>query len=142
MKSRYLVIISIIIVLGIIIGTQRKPPKDEINLSSYDVATFAGGCFWCMEAAFESAEGVVESVSGYTGGDLSNPIYEQVTRGDTGHFEAVQVYYEPDKIAYNELLEVFWRNIDPTDDSGQFVDKGTQYKTAIFFHDINQKNQA
>jgi peptide-methionine (S)-S-oxide reductase len=106
------------------------------------VATFAGGCFWCMEPPFESLKGVVSVTSGYTGGDVANPTYQQVSDGGTGHYEAVQVRYDPQQITYAQLLEVFWRNIDPTDDGGQFCDRGPQYRAAIFFHDAAQKQAA
>ncbi len=102
-------------------------------------ATFAGGCFWCMTPPFERLEGVKEVVSGYTGGTKENPTYEEVSSGKTGHLEAVQVVYDPSKITYGELLDVFWRQIDPTDAGGQFVDRGTQYRTAIFYHTPEQK---
>ncbi|MDP2211074.1 MAG: peptide-methionine (S)-S-oxide reductase MsrA [Candidatus Aquicultor sp.] len=105
-------------------------------------ATFAGGCFWCMEAAFKLQQGVVSAVSGYSGGHTENPTYDAVSTGTTGHYEAVQVTYDPSKISYERLLEVFWHNIDPTDAYGQFADKGTQYKTAIFYHDETQKQMA
>ena len=114
----------------------------EKDLESYEVATFAGGCFWCMEAAFERSDGVAEVISGYTGGRKDNPSYEEVSSGTTGHYEAIQVYYDPDKISYEDLLGLFWRNIDPTDGGGQFVDRGSQYKTAIFYHNENQKELA
>lgn len=119
--------------------------KQEISTENYEdlkIGTFGGGCFWCMEAAFEEADGVAESVSGYTGGETKNPTYEQVSRGETGHYEAVQVYYDPEKITYSQLLEIFWRNINPTDQGGQFADRGSQYKTAIFYHDEEQKTLA
>ena len=103
-------------------------------------ATFAGGCFWCVESDFEKAPGVVKVISGYTGGTQDNPTYE--TYGDTGHVEAVQVYYDSSKIAYEQLLDVFWRHIDPTDPAGQFVDRGPQYRSAIFYHDEEQKGLA
>jgi peptide methionine sulfoxide reductase msrA/msrB len=102
-------------------------------------ATFAGGCFWCMESVFENIPGVIEVVSGYTGGHTENPTYEEVCSGKTGHFEAVQVTYDPEKVTYEELLEVFWKNIDPTDPGGQFVDRGPQYRTAIFYHSESQR---
>jgi peptide methionine sulfoxide reductase msrA/msrB len=107
-----------------------------------EVATFAGGCFWCVEADFEKVNGVEEAISGYTGGQEKNPTYEEVSSGTTGHVEAVQVFYDPEKISYPELVEVFWRSIDPTDEGGQFVDRGAQYKTAIFYHDEHQRRQA
>lgn len=105
-------------------------------------ATFAGGCFWCVEADFEKVEGVVEVISGYTGGHKDNPTYEAVSAGGTGHVEAVQVLYDPDKVSYKELLDVFWRHVDPTDPDGQFVDRGRQYRTAIFYHDEEQMRLA
>jgi peptide methionine sulfoxide reductase msrA/msrB len=110
--------------------------------STFEKATFAGGCFWCMERPFEKLEGVVDVISGYTGGQKDNPTYEEVSAGQTGHLEAVQITYDPNKINYSELLDTFWRQIDPTDPFGQFVDKGTQYKTAIFYHTQEQKSLA
>ncbi|MGD2095978.1 MAG: peptide-methionine (S)-S-oxide reductase MsrA [Desulfobacterales bacterium] len=108
----------------------------------YKTATFAGGCFWCVESDFEKVDGVIAAVSGYTGGDMANPTYKQVSAGGTGHAEAIQVHYDPDKISYEELLDVFWRHVDPTDDGGQFVDRGSQYRPAIFYHDEEQKRIA
>lgn len=105
-------------------------------------ATFAGGCFWCTEADFEKLPGVVKVLSGYTGGSKENPTYEEVSSGGTGHVEAIQVYYDPSKIPYGELLDFFWRHIDPTDQGGQFVDRGPQYRSAIFYHDEEQKRLA
>lgn len=106
------------------------------------VATFAGGCFWCMEPPYEKLEGVSDVVSGYTGGELEDPTYEQVSSGRTGHLEAVQVHYDPETVSYEELLQVFWRNVDPTDAGGQFCDRGSQYRTAIFVHDEEQREAA
>ncbi|OGC05237.1 peptide-methionine (S)-S-oxide reductase [candidate division WOR-1 bacterium RIFOXYA12_FULL_43_27] len=105
-------------------------------------AIFAGGCFWCMEPPFEVLDGVLEVNSGYTGGEKSLPSYEEVSSGKTGHFEAVEIVYDPSKISYWKLLEVFWGQIDPTDSEGQFADKGSQYKTAIFYLDEKQKELA
>ncbi|MER3446121.1 MAG: methionine sulfoxide reductase [Candidatus Dadabacteria bacterium] len=102
-------------------------------------ATFAGGCFWCMVLPFEKLEGVVEVIAGYAGGHKKNPTYEEVSAGGTGHIEAVQVTYDPSKITYLQLLEVFWRQIDPTDPGGQFVDRGAQYRSIIFYHNDEQK---
>lgn len=107
-----------------------------------DKATFAGGCFWCMVAPFQEQEGVLQVVSGYTGGHKENPTYREVCSGQTGHYEAVQVTYDPSRISYPELLEIFWRQIDPTDPGGQFHDRGQSYQTAIFYHDEQQKKQA
>ena len=106
------------------------------------VATFAGGCFWCMEHPYDELEGVHKTISGYTGGNTENPTYEEVCSGRTGHAEAVQVYYDPEKISYAELLEVFWRNIDPTQKDAQFCDLGTQYRTAIYYADETEKELA
>ena len=102
-------------------------------------ATFAGGCFWCTESDFEKIDGVTEVVSGYTGGETADPTYEQVCSGRTGHLEAIQVTYDPDKVTYDRLLDAFWRHIDPTDAGGQFVDRGSQYAPAIFYHTEEQR---
>lgn len=107
-----------------------------------DIATLAGGCFWCMEPPFEGLEGVEKVVAGYTGGDVDNPSYEEVSSGKTGHYEAIQITYDPRKISYDKLLDIFWRQIDPTDAGGQFADQGSQYKTAIFYHNQMQKDLA
>ena len=96
------------------------------------VATFAGGCFWCVESDFDKVPGVKETISGYTGGTVENPTYKQVTAGGTGHFEAVQIRYDPTQVSYERLLHVFWRSVDPTDGGGQFCDRGDSYRTAIF----------
>ncbi len=105
-------------------------------------ATFAGGCFWCMESPFEKRAGVIEVVSGYTGGQTANPTYEEVCSGKTGHLEAVQITYDPDTITYEELLDIYWKQIDPTDSGGSFVDRGSQYTPAIFYHNQEQKQLA
>jgi len=105
-------------------------------------ATFAGGCFWCMEAAFDGVPGVVSTTSGYTGGHSKNPSYGEVSSGSTGHAESVRVAYDPAKVSYAKLLDVYWHNIDPTDASGQFCDKGTQYRSAIFYQGDEQKRLA
>jgi peptide-methionine (S)-S-oxide reductase len=105
-------------------------------------ATFAGGCFWCMEPPFDELNGVISTTSGYTGGKTKNPTYEQVSSGTTGHAEALQVVYDPKKITYEKLLEVFWRNIDPLAADGQFCDFGNQYRSVIFYHDASQKSAA
>ncbi|HCQ5683375.1 TPA: peptide-methionine (S)-S-oxide reductase MsrA [Clostridioides difficile] len=106
------------------------------------LATFAGGCFWCMVKPFDKYDGVIKVVSGYTGGNVENPTYQEVCSGTTGHLEAIQITYDDDIISYDELLNIFWKQINPTDDGGQFGDRGTQYKTAIFYHDEEQKNIA
>jgi peptide methionine sulfoxide reductase msrA/msrB len=116
--------------------------SNGVAAPAHKTAIFAGGCFWCMEPPFENSKGVIEAVAGYTGGHVENPTYQQVTSGSTGHYEAVQVTYDPEQISYEQLLDVFWRQIDPTDDGGQFADRGTQYFTAIFYNDDEQKKQA
>jgi peptide methionine sulfoxide reductase msrA/msrB len=110
------------------------------NTANLSLATFAGGCFWCTEADFEKVPGVVKVISGYTGGSQPNPTYENYA--NSGHVEAVQVYYDPQKVSYQELLDYFWRHVDPTDPGGQFVDRGPQYSSAIFYHDAEQKRLA
>ncbi|MBI3293057.1 MAG: peptide-methionine (S)-S-oxide reductase MsrA [Elusimicrobia bacterium] len=105
-------------------------------------ATFAGGCFWCMQPPFEQLPGVVRVTAGYTGGHKANPTYEEVCSGTTGHAEAVQVLVDPTQVSYDKLLEVFWRNIDPTTTNAQFADVGTQYRTAIFYHSEEQRTLA
>ena len=106
------------------------------------VATFAGGCFWCMQPPFDKKAGVLKTIVGYTGGTVKDPSYSQVTTGSTGHAEAVQIYFDPEKVTYDDLLREFWRNIDPTQAEGQFADRGSQYRTAIFYHDEDQKKRA
>lgn len=105
-------------------------------------ATFAGGCFWCMQPPFDKLKGVVETTVGYTGGQKVNPAYKEVSSGTTGHCEAIEIIFDPAQISYAELLDVFWRNIDPTDSGGQFVDRGNQYRAAIFYHNEEQKQLA
>ena len=105
-------------------------------------ATFAGGCFWCIEADFEKLDGVLSVTSGYTGGDVADPTYQQVSKGGTGHAEAVRVVYDPAVVTYDELLHHFWRNIDPTVENRQFCDVGDQYRAAIFYHDAAQREAA
>jgi methionine-S-sulfoxide reductase len=106
------------------------------------VATFAGGCFWCMEPPFDRVEGVEATLSGYTGGSESRPAYKQVAYGLTGHRETLRVIYDPERVSYQRLLEVYWRNVDPTDEGGQFVDRGRQYAPAIFVHSDAQRRAA
>ena len=118
-------------------GDMRASERDHLK-----TATFAGGCFWCVEADFEKMDGVISVTSGYTGGRTDRRTYEEVCSGRTGHLEAVQVVYDPDRVSYQDLLAVFWRHVDPTDDGGQFVDRGPQYRTAIFYHDEEQKRLA
>lgn len=105
-------------------------------------ATFAGGCFWCMETPFDETPGVTSTTAGYTGGREANPTYDEVSAGTTGHAEAVEIVYDPAKVSYETLLEVFWHNVDPVTPDQQFCDKGRQYRTAIFYHDEEQKRLA
>ena len=131
-------------------ATENTPTVKDISVSNpyaptdpnLAVATIAGGCFWCVEAGYEKIPGVVEVVSGYTGGESKNPTYKQVSAGGTGHTEAAQVYYDPTKITYNGIVQALWRIADPTDDKGQFVDRGTQYRPAIFYNNEQEKQIA
>jgi peptide methionine sulfoxide reductase msrA/msrB len=111
-------------------------------MAKMELATFAGGCFWCMVAPFEKMDGVIEVVSGYTGGHKEDPTYKEVCSGATGHYEAVQITFDPNQISYEKLLEIFWQQIDPTDPGGQFNDRGQSYETAIFYHDEEQRRKA
>ncbi len=153
MKTLIYVTLSLIFMVGAVLlfltGNQRSEAvqkgmktdmgKEEMKLQT---ATFAGGCFWCTQADFEKLSGVVKVISGYTGGTKENPTYVEVSSGKTGHVEAIQVYYDPNKITYEELLDYFWKHVDPTDAGGQFVDRGSQYRSVIFFHDEEQKRLA
>jgi peptide-methionine (S)-S-oxide reductase len=116
-----------------------NPGKEAPDLA---IATFAGGCFWCMEPPFDSIDGVISTTSGYTGGSKENPTYKEVSRGSTGHAEAVRITYDPERVSYEQLLEVFWHNIDPTMAEGQFCDWGNQYRSEIFYHNEKQKQLA
>jgi peptide methionine sulfoxide reductase msrA/msrB len=109
---------------------------------NYQLATFAGGCFWCMVKPFDQEPGIKRVVSGYTGGHKENPTYKEVCSDTTGHFEAVQIVFDPEVFPYSKLLEIFWRQIDPTDPGGQFYDRGSSYRTAIFYHNEQQKMEA
>ncbi|HMA75843.1 MAG TPA: peptide-methionine (S)-S-oxide reductase MsrA, partial [Candidatus Krumholzibacteriaceae bacterium] len=117
----------------------ENPMNKEDKIKS---ATFAGGCFWCLEADFEKVDGVAKVISGYTGGKAENPSYREVCSGKTGHLEAVQIYYDSTITDYRKLLEVFWRHIDPSDGGGQFIDRGAQYTSAIFYHNERQRKLA
>ena len=122
--------------------TEDTMIEEKTEESGLKQATFAGGCFWCVEADLEKVDGVKEAISGYTGGHTENPTYEEVSSGKTGHAEAVRVIYDPEAVTYKELLDVFFRHIDPTDPDGQFVDRGNQYRSEIFYHDKQQKQAA
>ena len=122
-------------------GQENEMGNNE-DSGRVEKATFAGGCFWCTEADFEKVPGVIRAVSGYTGGHTKNPTYGEVCAGGTGHLEAVQVYFDPSKVGYGELLDLFWTHVDPTDAGGQFVDRGPQYGSAIFYHGAEQRRLA
>ncbi len=144
MKS--LIIILMLLTAGIFAcdlnNSDSMEQPMENNIKNTETATFAGGCFWCVESDFQKVNGVIKVVSGYSGGDKENPTYKEVSGGTTGHLEAVQAVYDPSKITYKEMLEVFWKHIDPTDAGGQFVDRGEQYGSAIFYHNEDQKTIA
>ena len=147
MKNNYIHFFIILIVLiaafFTINGSSESRDKGKSSVMSVIMkATFSGGCFWCMEPPFEKLPGVSKVISGYTGGKKENPSYKEVATGLTNHAEAIEIHYDPSKISYNDLLEVLWRNIDPTDGSGQFVDRGKQYRPAIFYHNKDQKKLA
>jgi len=135
-------IIMIMVLLFPNIGMAKMTKEINQETSKQEIAIFAGGCFWCMEKPFDELDGVISTISGYTGGNIKNPTYEQVSAGGTGHIESLQVTYDPDEITYQKLLEVFWKNIDPLDDKGQFCDKGEQYKSVIFYKNEQQKQEA
>ena len=142
-------VIAIIVVAAIFLGVravQSTDAKMETPMNAKpqktETAVFAGGCFWCTESDFEKVPGVVEVISGYTGGHVANPTYEQVSAGGTGHVEAVKVVYDPEKVTYAQLLQVFWRHVDPTDAGGQFVDRGSQYRSVIFYANEQERSLA
>jgi peptide methionine sulfoxide reductase msrA/msrB len=140
--------LTIILIAMLVTGGMHMALADEggkkvgAPAKKLEKATFAGGCFWCMEPPFEKLKGVDAVISGYTGGHTENPKYDEVSSGRTGHTEAVEVHYDPALITYAELLDVFWRNIDPTTKDRQFVDTGSQYRTAVFYHSEEQKRLA
>lgn len=142
MRGTLFAIAALVSAIGIYLF-HREVPRAPAPLPDHlATATFAGGCFWCVESDFESFAGVHEAVSGYTGGEVPDPDYGAVSAGRTGHLEAVRVYYDPADVSYGQLLDRFWRGIDPTDGGGQFVDRGAQYTTAIFYHDEEQRRLA
>ena len=141
----YPLILFLILFAGIITfnnNVNSASQNMKISQENLETATFAGGCFWCTESDFEKVNGVVEVVSGYIGGQEKDPTYEQVSAGATGHTEAVQILYDPQQVTYAELLDVFWRHVDPTDAAGQFADRGNQYRPAIFYHNSEQRELA
>ncbi len=134
MKTRWLARLILSLALGVLARAALAAPNEK--------AIFAGGCFWCEESAFEDLPGVVSAVSGYTGGRTADPTYEQVSTGMTGHAESAEITFDPAKISYEQLLQVFWHNIDPTQADGQFCDHGSQYRSAIFYLNDAQKKAA
>lgn len=139
---RVFVLVSIAAVLGTAVVATEPPATGSIKSERSATALFAGGCFWCMEADFEHLSGVQDVESGYAGGTLANPTYEQVGAGGTGHAEAVRVHYDPAKISYPQLLDYFWHHVDPTVQDRQFCDIGNQYRTAIFYQNDAEKDAA
>ena len=128
-------LLAAVVIAGIAAGAAARQAGTEI-------ATFAGGCFWCVESDFDGVPGVLETVSGFTGGSTENPTYREVTAGGTGHREAVRITFDPSRVSYAELLEIFWRSVDPTDAGGQFCDRGRSYETAIFANSAEQRRLA
>lgn len=139
--NRKAIYLSLILIVVALIPTFATTPQTK-QAQHTQTAVFAGGCFWCMETAFEGKTGVISVISGYAGGITKDPTYEEVSSGQTGHAESVQVAFDPTKITYAELLKIFWRNVDPTDSGGQFCDRGTQYRSEIFYQDQTQQQQA
>jgi len=144
---QFLMTLAIIIPAGVLLSagnqTNIEPREDSVKKTNQtETATFAGGCFWCVESTFEGQDGVLDVISGYTGGPEKNPNYEQVSSGTTGHLEAIQITYDPEIISYKTLLEIFFQQIDPTDGQGSFVDRGDHYRPAVFFHTEAQRDQA
>ncbi len=129
-----------VVTVGLAHADDKK--SDQKKEKKTAIATFAGGCFWCMEPPYDDIKGVKRTTSGYTGGTKKDPTYEEVCSGTTGHAEAVEIEYDPAQVTYQQLLDVFWHNIDPTVTNRQFVDRGTQYRPEIFYHDEEQKKLA
>ena len=129
-----IIFLSIICIISLIID------KHAIAENNFKKVYFAGGCFWCMEESFDKVDGVINSISGYSGGKLKNPTYQDVIYKDTGHVETIEITYDNNKITYQDLLNVFWKNIDPFDQYGQFCDKGKSYRSVVFYENKQQKN--
>jgi len=142
MKTRIALSLFLVGLLAACVDTAANDAKSGADKGALQTATFVGGCFWCMEEAFDKVDGVVSTTSGYTGGRTKAPTYEDVSAGGTGHAESVDVLYDPARVTYAKLLDVFWRNIDPTTPDRQFCDQGNQYRSAIFYHDETQKRLA
>ena len=139
--------LSLLLALGLLVAAHAAPADERTQAAppppaGMAVATFAGGCFWCMEPPFDKLPGVVSTTSGYTGGTKVGATYREVSAGTTGHAEAVRIVYDPAKVSYGTLVAVFWRNVDPIDAGGQFCDRGDEYRTGIFVHDAEQRRMA
>lgn len=132
-------IVAVTSIVSIHYARQVNAEQAPASTGQYAKAVFAGGCFWCMEPPYDKIDGVISTISGYTGGHIKNPTYKQVSSTITGHVEAIEITYDPTKVDYNTLLDVFWRNVDPTRDDGQFCDRGAHYRPVIFFKDNIQK---
>jgi methionine-S-sulfoxide reductase len=139
MRKFFVLVLALLIAGGAAAQSKNAPAKPKLAL---ETATFAGGCFWCMQPPFDKTKGVVSTVVGYTGGAEKNPTYEQVSSARTGHREAIQVKFDPSVVTYDQLLDVFWRSIDPTQGNGQFADIGPQYRPGIFYHSDEQQRLA
>lgn len=139
MIRQFILFLSLLFVVNVFQSSAANPQTSGKKLEK---AVFAGGCFWCEETAFEGKPGVISVVSGYAGGKMANPTYEEVSAGGTGHAESVEVTFDPSKTSYSNLLKIFWVNIDPTDGGGQFCDRGDQYRSEIFYMDETQKKSA
>jgi peptide methionine sulfoxide reductase msrA/msrB len=144
MKFNTIVLIACLVFLTSCTNRDSKSMNSRLVSTStnLDTATFAGGCFWCTESAFLELDGIKSVTSGYTGGHVKNPTYEDVCSGTTGHYEAIQIVYNPEILSFDELVDIFWKQIDPTDDGGSFVDRGSQYRSAIFYHNEAQRKIA
>ena len=145
MKRMAIGLLAVSVSIAIYLAVQTEPGQEVRALppdGPFQTATFAGGCFWCMEPPFDSLEGVLSTTSGYTGGHVEDPDYTQVSSGGTGHAEAVEIRFDPGKVSYEKLLDVFWHNIDPLARNRQFCDTGSQYRSAVFYHDDEQKRAA
>jgi peptide-methionine (S)-S-oxide reductase len=128
-----------VFIMALFLTTGASAQEENMG---FEKATFAGGCFWCMQPYFDKEKGIAKTLVGYTGGHTANPTYEDIGHGDTGHAEAIEITYDPKLVSYEKLLEIFWENIDPTAENSQFVDHGTQYRSAIFYHNDDQKRLA
>jgi peptide-methionine (S)-S-oxide reductase len=139
---RKAVLLGLLLSVAVMICAGRASAADVDGASNLPKATFAGGCFWCMQPAYDGVPGVVKTVVGYTGGEKKNPTYEEVSDGGTGHAESIEITYDPKKISYRKLLDIFWHNVDPTTKDSEFCDHGHQYRSAIFFHNAEQEREA